>query len=71
VHAINYYVACIQENAGESELIDNMRFAINLYSYGAICMGRDWLKSGAKESPVVLSRRLADSMPERMREYII
>lgn len=70
MHAVNYYMACIQENTGESELDDNMRFAINLYSYGAICICRDWLKD-TKESPVVLTRRLADSMPARMREYMI
>lgn len=50
-------------------LDDDMLFSIEFNSYGAAGTICSWIENSMEEDPYKLANRIADNMPQRMKEY--
>jgi probable dihydroxyacetone kinase regulator len=68
-HTKDYYANYIRKNFGDDVMTADLQFAIKFNCYGAVCIDKEWIQSGMKEPPEIIAQRIADNMPNALKEY--
>ncbi|HVI42360.1 MAG TPA: TetR/AcrR family transcriptional regulator C-terminal domain-containing protein [Anaerovoracaceae bacterium] len=68
-HTKHFYTEYVRSNYGEAALTEELLFDIKFNCHGAVCMDKEWLKSGMKEPPTVIGTRIANAMPQSLKKY--
>jgi probable dihydroxyacetone kinase regulator len=65
----NYYTESIRSKYGENTLTEDLIFTIKFSCHGVACMIKEWLKNNMEESPLIIAKRIADAMPQTLKNY--